>query len=132
MSEHPTIVFDGVCNLCEWSVVFVIRRDAAGRFRFASAQSAAGARLQRRHGISAIEAGTVILIKDGRVYTKSDAALEIAKDLDGPWRALAVLAVVPRPLRNWVYSFIGDRRYAWFGKKAQCLVPTRELADRFL
>jgi predicted DCC family thiol-disulfide oxidoreductase YuxK len=132
MREHPTIIFDGVCNLCELSVVFVIRRDAHGRFRFASAQSDVGEALQRRHGIDAIEAGTVILIKDGRVYTKSDAALEIAKDLDGPWRALAALALVPRPVRDGVYSFIGNRRYAWFGKKGQCLVPSRELADRFL
>ena len=132
MREHPVIIFDGVCSLCEWTVIFVIRRDKAGRFRFAAAQSDAGKELQRRHGIDALEAGTMILVCDGTVYTKSDAALEIARGLDGPWRWLSAFRLVPRPVRDRVYSFIGNRRYAWFGRKDQCLVPTPELTERFL
>ena len=133
MTEHPTIVFDGVCNLCEWTVVFVIRRDHRGRFRFAAAQSDVGRQLQRRLGIDAIEEGTMFLVQDGRLYTKSDAALAIARGLSAPWPLLAaVAALVPRGVRNWIYSFIGNRRYAWFGRKRQCLVPTPDLADRFL
>ena len=84
--EGPVVIFDGVCNLCEDSVSFVIARDPDAKFKFVSAQSPIGKDLQNRYGIDAIEDETVILIKGDKVYTHSDAGLEIAKDLKGSWK----------------------------------------------
>lgn len=132
MAEHPVILFDGVCNLCTASVIFIINRDSRGRFKFASAQSESGRLLQNQYQIDAIEAGTIAMIKDGVVYVKSDAAIEIAKELDGFWKLLSAIRFVPKPVRDWVYTRIAQNRYHWFGKKDQCLVPTPALRSRFL
>lgn len=132
MERAPIVIFDGRCNLCESSVAFIVRRDAAARFRFAPAQSPAGQALQARHGLDALEHETMILIKDGRVHTRSDAAIEIARGLDGPWKLLAALRLVPRFLRDRAYAFVARNRYRWFGRKDACMVPSRELSARFL
>lgn len=132
MSDHPIIVFDGECNLCESSVQFVIRRDKDAKFKFASAQSEAGQKLQEQYGLDSIQSGTMILVQDGKAYTKSDAALRIAGELDGPWKAMSVFRIVPRFLRNGVYGIVARNRYRWFGKKDECMIPTPDLKERFL
>jgi len=131
-ATHRTIIFDGVCNLCAWSVRFIVRRDPKERFRFAAWQSDAGRRLLEEHGLDPGNVETVVLIKDGVVSARSDAALEIARELRGPWKLLAVLRIVPRGLRDWVYSVVARHRYRWFGKQEACMVPTEELRGRFL
>ena len=132
MKSDPTLIFDGVCNLCEGLVIFVVNRDKDAKFKFVTAQSPTGRRLQQANGVDAMEDTTMVLLKDDKVFTRSDAAIEVARELDGPWKMLAILAMVPRPLRDRVYTWIGNNRYKWFGIKKQCLLPTRELESRFL
>ena len=129
----PIILYDGVCNLCSASVRFVADRDRAERFRFAFLQSPSGEALLRRYGRSTCNRlDSVLLVEDGRVHDKSSAALRIARQLDGPWPVLFVLIVLPRGLRDWVYDFIGQRRYRWFGKTDECQVPRSDLRSRLL
>ena len=130
--EHPIVIFDGVCNLCEDSVAFIIGHDRDAKFRFVAAQTPAGQALQAQYGVDAIKEETVILIKNGRVYTRSDAGVEIAKDLDGPWQFLGLARYVPRFLRNRIYTGIAGNRYRWFGKKRECMVPDEALMKRFI
>lgn len=131
-TDQPIIIFDGVCNLCEYSVQFIVKYDRHGRFKFVSAQSEKGKVLQRLHGVDTLQEGTVILLKGDYVYIKSDAAIEIAKDLDGLWRFLYVLKFIPKPVRDFIYSIISKNRYRWFGKKSECLLPDNNIKERFL
>jgi predicted DCC family thiol-disulfide oxidoreductase YuxK len=126
--QGPIILFDGVCNLCTGSVRFVIARDSRRRFRFASLQSAAAERLLGRRE----DLESVVLVEGRNIYRKSTAALRIARRLDGLWPLLSILLVIPRPLRDAVYDWIGARRYRWFGRTEACWTPTPELAERFL
>ena len=131
-TNRNLIIFDGVCNLCEYSLLFIIKNDRQSKFKFVSAQSDRGKELQRLHGVDTLQDGTVILLKNDQVYVKSDAAVEIAKDLDGLWRLLHVLKFIPEPVRDLVYSIISKNRYRWFGKKKECLLPDKNIKDRFL
>jgi len=126
------VIFDGVCNLCEASVNFIIRHDRDGVFRFVPSQSELGAALQRQYDINTAALDTVVLIRDGERFTESDAAVRIAAALDGPWRLLGLAWWVPRPVRDWAYRRIANNRYAWFGRKQVCLIPTPEVRGRFL
>lgn len=130
--DQPIIIFDGVCNLCEYSVTFIVKNDRQARFKFASAQSEKGEVLQRMCGVDSLQDRTVILVKDDKVYVNSDAALQIAKDLDGLWRFLYVFKFVPKPARDFFYSIISKNRYRWFGKKNECLLPDNDIKERFL
>ncbi|MGH8739919.1 MAG: thiol-disulfide oxidoreductase DCC family protein [Burkholderiales bacterium] len=126
--DGPIILFDGVCNLCTGSVRFVIARDARKQFRFASLQSAtAGRLLGERDRLE-----SVVLVEGGKAYRKSTAALRIARRLDAAWPLLAALLVIPRPLRDALYDWIGRRRYRWFGKREACWIPHASVAGRFL
>lgn len=138
----PILLFDGVCDLCDASVRFVLEHerraeDAPDRaLRFAALQSPAATRLLGEHGRAAPTPGadpeTVLLIEDGVVHDRSTAALRVCRHLRWPYRALAVLLIVPRPLRDLVYRFIARNRYRWFGKHETCLIPTPALRARFL
>ena len=130
--EHPVVLFDGVCNFCESSVQFIIRRDPRGRFRFASLQSDVGRALVQAVGRSPDDLDTMVLVDGGRAWLKSTAALEIARHLTGLWPVLRIFVVVPRPIRDWCYDAIARRRYRWFGKKDGCMTPTADVRDRFL
>jgi len=128
----PTILFDGVCNLCHGFVQFVIARDPAARFRFATLQSRAAASLLHGAGVTVPLPDSMVLVEDGRVYTRSTAALRIARGLRAPWPLAFALIVVPRIVRDAVYDFIAARRYRWFGRRETCLLPTPDLQRRFL
>lgn len=132
--EHPIVLFDGVCNLCNAAVQFVIDRDPRGIFRFASLQSERAAELLRARGrtVPSGDPETVVLIEGARVTESSTAALRIARRLGGLWQFLALFLVVPRPIRDAVYRFVARRRYRWFGKTEQCRVLTPELRARLL
>lgn len=135
MSESSAIIlFDGVCNLCNGFVQFVIEHDAAGRFRFAALQSAAGQALLRTHGLpTPTDPDSVVLIAEGEAYTHSAAALGIMRRLGGTWGRLARLGqVVPRPIRDAIYRWVARNRYRWFGRQSACWLPTPELRARFL
>jgi predicted DCC family thiol-disulfide oxidoreductase YuxK len=132
LTDNPTILFDGFCNLCAACVRFIIRRDKRSRFRFASIQSDAGQSLMRRSGLQPEEIDSLVLIDGDKGYTKSDAALRIARGLPGLWQLLALLLVLPAPLRNWCYDLVAKKRYDWFGCRTTCLIPGREDRERFL
>jgi predicted DCC family thiol-disulfide oxidoreductase YuxK len=134
----PLVLFDGVCNMCNGVVNFIIDHDPGARLRFASLQSsAARAAVARSGGAPGVVAGdadpeTILLVEGGRVFERSTAALRIARYLPWPYRAIYVLVIVPRPLRDVVYSWIARNRYRWFGKSDACRVPTPELRARFV
>ncbi len=130
--DAPVLLFDGVCNLCHASVQFVLRRDRKARFRFASLQSAAARDLLTRHGVIGDLPDSVVLVANGRVRTKSAAALGVASGLGMPWSFLGVFWLIPSFLRDAVYDWIARNRYRWFGKREQCMVPTQALRERFL
>lgn len=127
------MLFDGVCNLCNGGVRFIVRRDPRGRFRFAPLQSEVARELMGRAGIDAAAApDSMIVVEGGRAMVRSAAALRIAGGLRWPWPALGVLWLVPRPLRDWVYRVVARNRYRWFGRQDECMLPTPELEARFL
>lgn len=133
MNAPPVLLFDGVCNLCNGAVAFVIRRDPRARFRFAPLQSAAADALLASLGVA--RGGlpdSFVLVEDGRVHVRSTAALRVARRLRCPWPLLAVVLLVPRFLRDPVYDLIARNRYRWFGRREACMVPTAELRARFL
>lgn len=130
--KRPVILFDGFCRFCNASVRFVLRRDPAGVFRFAPLQSPAGRRLLRRHGLDpGLRESTVLIDADG-AHFRSEAALRTARRLRAPWPALAALRVVPRPIRDTVYNWIGRNRYRWFGLYRSCPLPDERWQQRFL
>jgi predicted DCC family thiol-disulfide oxidoreductase YuxK len=129
---EPVVLFDGVCNLCNASVDFLLRRDASARFRFAPLQSAFAARLLAEHGLAGETLASIVLIEGGRAFTRSEAALRIAALLPGPWPVLGVLRAVPRRLRDTAYDLLARRRYRWFGRRPACRTPTPEERARFL
>lgn len=131
-TSKAVILFDGVCNLCNGFVNFVFDRDPEGHFKVGSLQSDAATRHLAPFDEDPEALDTVVLIENGRVYTRSTAALRILRHLSPPWPLLYVFLVVPRPLRDWVYDAIATHRYDWFGKRDQCRVPTPELQDRFI
>lgn len=126
------VLFDGVCNLCNGIVRFIIERDPDGRVQFAPLQSKAAAALLAQHPDHAVLPDSVVLVDDGELYVKSTAALRVARRLRFPWPLFWIFIVVPRPLRDLTYDFIARHRYGWFGKRDTCMVPTKEVMDRFL
>ena len=124
------LLFDGVCTLCNGFVQFVIERDPAGRFQFAPLQSDAAARLL---GVAPPPLpDSLVLLEDGRLFTRSTAALRVARGLRFPWPLAYVFVAVPRPVRDCVYDAVARNRYRWFGRRDVCMVPTPELRSRFL
>jgi len=133
MSEKQAIIFfDGVCNLCNGFVQFVIERDKENYFRFSSLQAEAARPYLENCGISPKELGSVVLYENGKCFTRSAAALRILKRLSGGWPALFGFIIIPRFIRDLVYDFIARNRYRWFGKQESCWLPTPELKSRFL
>jgi predicted DCC family thiol-disulfide oxidoreductase YuxK len=131
-TDEPILLFDGVCNLCNGFVQWVIDRDADARFRFAALQSEAGQQLLERHGLPTEGFETFVLVEDGDYYTKSTAALRMLKRLGFPYSALYPSVLVPRPVRDSVYEFVAANRYDWFGQRDRCMVPPPDIEDRFL
>ena len=132
MKTRKIILFDGICNLCNQSVQFVIEHDSKNQFRFASLQSDFGQDFLKKNKLEATQFDSIVFIEDDQFYTKSSAALKIAKYLDGITSWLTIFMIVPKPLRDIVYSFIAKSRYRWFGKNESCWLPTKELKAKFI
>jgi len=133
-NNKQLILFDGVCNLCNSSVLFVIKRDYKEKFLFAPLQSHIGRQVIKKFKIDTEETDSILLynpIKDKLSY-KSTAALLTAKHLGFPTNFLAIFLILPAFLRNWVYNYIAKNRYKWYGKKDACMIPTPELKAKFL
>ncbi|SFL36441.1 Predicted thiol-disulfide oxidoreductase YuxK, DCC family [Gracilibacillus orientalis] len=125
------ILFDGVCNFCSSSVQFIIKRDPVHKFQFASLQSDVGQQLLTKYQVSQ-DMDSMVLIEKDRVYTKSTAALRIAKELKGAYQLLSIFLIIPKPIRDIFYNILANNRYRWFGKKNQCMLPKPEDRQRFL
>jgi predicted DCC family thiol-disulfide oxidoreductase YuxK len=130
--DHLIILFDGMCNLCTWSVQFIIKRDPVARFRFASLQSPIGQRLLTELGVSSQAIDSFVLIEGRSWHINSDAALRVTRHLSGLWPLLTVLCLLPRSLRDWGYARVASNRYRWFGQPDMCMVPSPAIQDRFL
>ena len=127
------ILFDGICNLCESSVLFVIKHDKKDIFRFVSLQSDLGKEIVKHIGLHSKHIDSVILYEPGISYFyKSAAAIEIAKDLGGFFHLGTIFKIIPNGLRNLLYDYIAKNRYSWYGKKDSCLIPTDEIKSKFL
>jgi predicted DCC family thiol-disulfide oxidoreductase YuxK len=131
-APHAVVLFDGVCNLCNGFVRFVIPRDPPGHIRFAALQSETARRLMAQTGLTADGADSIVLVEGQRAFVRSEAALRIARQLRFPWPMLYGLVIVPRPLRDWAYDVVARNRLRWFGRRDVCMVPGPETRDRFL
>ncbi|MFD0049650.1 thiol-disulfide oxidoreductase DCC family protein [Actinomycetes bacterium NPDC127524] len=129
--EYDVILFDGVCNFCNGAVNFIIRHDSGSRFKFASLQSHYGEQLLDQHP-HLKKADSIILLRGGKTYTHSSAALRIAGKMNGIIKAAALLFIVPKPFRDFFYNILAKNRYKWFGKRETCRIPTKEERTRFL
>ncbi|MHC1705860.1 MAG: thiol-disulfide oxidoreductase DCC family protein [Tenuifilaceae bacterium] len=126
------ILFDGVCNLCNSTVYFIIRRDPKGKFKFASIQSEVGQSLFKRLEIQSGKIDSIIYLKDDKYFIKSTAVLKIFRDLGGFWKAIYSFIIIPKFVRDFVYDLIAKSRYKVFGKSESCMVPTEYLKSRFI
>jgi predicted DCC family thiol-disulfide oxidoreductase YuxK len=132
VNENPVILFDGVCNFCNGAINFVLKQDRKSVFRFAPLQSEAGRRLLQQYNLPTEEFESFVLIDQGKVYKKSNAALRVMNKLPWYWKESQIFRVIPTIFRDAIYDFIARNRYKWFGKKDQCMVPTPEMRSRFL
>lgn len=130
--SYDLVLFDGVCNFCNSSINFVIDHDSQKRFKFASLQSEVGQQYLAQFSRNKKDFDSVLLVKNGRVFKKSDAALHIARHLDGAWKWLYFLRWVPRVIRDMIYDLVAKNRYRIFGKSDACRLPNPELRERFL
>lgn len=132
-TSSPTnlVLFDGVCNLCNGFVQFLIRQDRRQVLKFGSLQSEEAQRLLAKNRIDQ-SLTSIIYFRQGNHYKRSTAALYILKDLGGLWWMTQIFWIIPRPLRDAIYDWVGHNRYRWFGKKSSCMVPSPELRERFL
>ena len=126
------ILFDGVCNLCNSSINFIIKNDKKKHFLFASLQSDAAKEILLQHNSKNIFMNSIILIEKGIVYEKSTAILKIVNNLPSLYKFLSIFIIVPTFIRDAIYMFISKNRYKWFGKKDSCILPSKEIEDRFL
>lgn len=132
MNLKPIILFDGICNLCDGVVQFIVRHDPNKKFLFTSLQSEAGQTLLKQYQLPRENFNSFLLIQDGKVYNKSTGALKVARQIKGVWKWLYIFIIIPTFIRDAVYSWIAKNRYEWFGKKDICMIPTPELKARFL
>ena len=131
--DKKLILFDGVCNLCNNSVQYVIKHDKKDRFRFAALQSDLGKQIIEKEGIDSSKTDSIILYSHENGYKiKSTAALHIAKNLNFPVNLMVLFLIVPAFIRNWFYDYIAKNRYKWYGKQEHCMIPTPELKAKFL
>ena len=128
---NQIILFDGVCQFCDKSVQFILKRDPNGKFLFSSLQSDTGIQLRKDYHIPE-ELDSIILIEGEKYHSKSTAALKIVRELRGGWKWLYMFIVIPRPIRDVVYDFVARNRLKWFGEKTACELPPPEVRKRFL
>jgi len=131
MSNNPVIFFDGVCNLCNASVQFALEHDKKNIFRFTTLQGAYAKKILPQFNVDLNKINSIVLIENKELYTKSSAALKIAKKLSGFWPLIYGFIIVPKFIRDWVYDLIAKNRYKWWGRQESCWVPTPELNSRF-
>ena len=128
----PVVLFDGECNLCHAGVQFILKRDKQGKVRFASLQSDVAKQLLEKFQLPKDGLDSMILVEADHIYVRSSAALRICRYLDGAWKLLYGLLILPPFIRDGLYSWVARHRYAWFGKAQTCFLPQPGLQSRFL
>lgn len=132
-ADKKIILFDGVCNLCNSAVQFVIKHDSKDIFRFVALQSELGEKILKHIGVNPANIDSIILYEPGKAYYyKSQAAIQISKNLDGFWHFGTIFRIIPTGISNHIYDYIAKNRYKWYGKKESCMMPTFELKSKFL
>jgi len=126
------ILFDGFCNLCNGTVQFIIKRDSNYKFKFASLQSQIGQSLLKKHNLPINEIDTFVLIKENKYFIKSKAGLLVLKELNWFWKISYFFIIIPKPIRDFFYDIIAKKRYKVFGRKANCMLPTASISNRFI
>ncbi len=126
------VLFDGVCNFCNFWIKFALKRDKQGKLKFGSLQGETAQQLLPKYNIDPGIITSVIFIEDGVAYRESTAALKICRHLDGGWKLLYALIIIPSFIRDSIYKWIGRNRYKWFGRKESCMLPTPEQRERFV
>lgn len=131
-TSSSVLLFDGVCNLCNGFVQFIVKRDPEAKIQFASLQSEAAKSILRKHQLPTEHLHSVVFIQNGVAHTQSTAGLYVLKTLGFPWNVFYPLTIFPKGLRDWVYNWIAANRYRWFGKEESCMIPDADLSKRFL
>lgn len=131
-NESHILLFDGVCNLCNGFVNFIIKKDTKKTFKFAPLQSKNGQELLKKFNLPTEDFDSFVFLNNGEYFIKSSAGLHVLKELEGAWKLLYILILIPRPLRDFVYNIISKTRYKIFGKRNTCMVPTPDIKQRFL
>lgn len=126
------VLFDGVCNFCNFWIQFALKRDKTGKLTFTSLQGETAKELLPKFGIDPHVLTSVIFIENGKAYRESTAALKVCRYLDGGWKLLYALIIIPAFMRDAIYKWVGKNRYKWFGKQESCMLPTAEQRARFL
>ena len=132
MKERPVILFDGICNFCNGAVNFVLKRNRNKEIVFAPLQTETGRKLLQQYGLPENDMQSFIFIENGKVYTRSTAALKVCRHLRRGWPLCYGFIIVPGFIRNAIYDWIARNRYKWFGTRTECMVPTPEIRERFL
>lgn len=132
IADKSIILFDGVCNLCNASIDFIIQRDKTDRYLVGALQEKPGIEILKKFSVDPAYLDSLVLVENNEIFLKSDAALRIAKNLSGLWPGLYPLIYLPRGFRNTIYDWIARNRYRWFGKKNTCRIPSPEEASKFL
>jgi predicted DCC family thiol-disulfide oxidoreductase YuxK len=130
--KNIIVLFDGVCNLCNGFVNFIIKRDKKSKIKFAALQSTTAEKILQEKHINTKQFNSVIVVIDNNVFTKSSAALMICKELGGVWKLLIVFTIIPKFIRDFFYNLIAKNRYKFFGKKDVCMIPNKEIVSRFI
>lgn len=130
--QNPVILFDGVCNLCNGSILFILNRDPSGIFRFAPLQSETGKNLLSKFDLPNDKLDSIILVENNEYYLRSTASLKILQRLGALWKIVYVFMLVPRPVRDYIYDIVARNRYKWYGKRAECMIPSSDIESRFL
>jgi len=132
VEQQPVILFDGICNFCNSSVNFIIKRNRKKDIRFAALQSDAGRQLLSQYQLPVREMESIVFIENGKAYVRSTAALRISRHLNAAWPLCYGFIIIPRFIRDAVYNWIAANRYKWFGVQEQCMLPTPDVRERFL
>ncbi len=132
LQNSKILLFDGVCNLCNNTVQFIIKRDKKGKIQFASLQSEFGQKKTLEANLPLEDLKSIIFIENGTIYTRSTGALKMTKYLDGIWKIAYIFIIIPRPIRDFFYNIIAANRYRWFGKSEECMMPTTDIKSRFI
>ncbi len=132
MTQQPIILFDGICNFCNNSVIFILKRNIKTPIYFAALQSEVGKRLLTEYELPVKEMESIVFIEQGKAYMQSTAALRICRYLRGLWPLCYGFIIVPKFIRDGIYNWIAKNRYKWFGIRKECMIPTPEMKTRFL